>query len=109
MNKDEFEIVKDILNSNIYINSEILIELNYKLENIKIIKRSEAKIKATHKATKIKIQQTKAKIENGINMQRFENKKFTYYSIGKSSGVSLNTVKKYISADKLQSLNSLII
>jgi len=109
MDHIELETLKNIIKGDGHINQTALQSLNEKISEVKIIKRSEAKIQAAIKATDIKIQQTKDKIENGINIQRLENKKFTHYSIAKSSGVSINTVKKYIDDDRLKSLNDLIL
>ena len=54
------------------------------------------KLKSVNKATKIRTQRAKHKIQNSMNLLRLENQKMTYYSIAKYSGVSYATVKKYI-------------
>lgn len=63
-----------------------------------IIKKGNSKNsnKSTVRATEVRSQQTKDKIQNAINLMRLENKKFTHYSISKESGVSYNAVKKHI-------------
>lgn len=108
MDNTELETLKNILSGSGHINQDALGSINNKISKVKIIKRSEAKIQASYKAADAKTKQAKQKIENGINNQRLENKKFTHYSIAKSSGVSINTVKKYIDDDRLKSLNDLI-
>ena len=105
MNSTELETLKNIISGDGHINQTSLESLNEKIAKVKIIKRSEAKIIASSKATNAKIKQTKEKIENGINILRLEGKKFTHYSIAKSSGTSLNTVKKYIDDKRLKTLN----
>lgn len=109
MSNIELETLKNIISGEGHINKSSLESLNKKIDNIKIIKRSEAKVLATVKASDAKIKQAKEKIENGINILRLENMKMTFSSIAKSSGVSFNTVKKYITKDRLKSLNNLII
>lgn len=54
------------------------------------------KREATIKATEVRSKKAKDKIENAINLLHLENKAITHYSIAKESGVSFNTVKKYI-------------
>ena len=51
---------------------------------------------ATIKATKVRSDRAKEKINNAINLLQFENKPITHYSISQASGVSYNTVKKHI-------------
>ena len=77
-----------------------------KLNNPKIIKHSNKKLKAIQKATKIRSNNVKDKINNAINILRLENKQFTHYSISKTSKVSFQTVKKYINKELLKKLNS---
>ena len=57
---------------------------------------SNKKILAAKKATESRVAKVKKKIENAVNMLRLENKKITPYSIASYSGVSFNTVKKYV-------------
>ncbi|MDD2567252.1 MAG: hypothetical protein PHS10_04625 [Thiovulaceae bacterium] len=54
------------------------------------------KLKSADKATKIRTQRAKIKIQNGMNLLRMENQELTYYAIAKYSGVSYATVKKYV-------------
>jgi len=51
---------------------------------------------SAQKATKIRSDRAKAKIQNAINLLRIENKKVSYYAIAQVSGVSYSTVKKYV-------------
>jgi len=104
----ELETMRNLVSGEGFI-SEVAIEsIKQKLKKIKIIKRSEAKSIASYNATKVRIQNAKEKIEKGIENLRLDNKKLTYYSIAKSGGVSLNTVKKYVDEDRLKALNDLI-
>jgi hypothetical protein len=57
---------------------------------VKSIKRN-----ATKKATYVRMDRSKEKIRNIINLMNLENQKITVNSIAKRSGVSYNTVKKY--------------
>lgn len=57
---------------------------------------SEKKQQATQKATKVRSEKAKEKIQNAINLLQLENKAITHYSISQASGVSYNTVKKHI-------------
>ena len=61
----------------------------------KKIGSSEAQKKAAAKATATREQKAKEKIENAINLLRFENKNISEYAVAKKSGCSINTVKKY--------------
>lgn len=54
------------------------------------------KRRATQKATKVRSERAKEKMENAINLLHLENKAITHYSIAQTSGVSFNTVKKHI-------------
>lgn len=51
---------------------------------------------ATQKATKVRSDKAKVKIQNAINLLHLGNKPITHYSIANTSGVSYNTVKKHI-------------
>ena len=57
---------------------------------------SRKKIMATEKATKIRSEKTKQKIQNAINLMRLEGEKITQYSLAKKANVSYNTVGRYI-------------
>ena len=63
---------------------------------VRITKDKSNKQKSMKKANDIKVKQTRAKIQNGVNLLRMENKKITSYSLGKYAEVSTNTAKKYI-------------
>lgn len=76
-----------------------------KLNNPKIIKHSNKKLKAIQKATLSRSNSVKNKINNAINILRLENKQFTHYSISKTSTVAFQTVKKYIDDELLEKLN----
>lgn len=54
------------------------------------------KKRATKKATQVRSDRAKEKIQNAINLLHLENKAITHYSISKTAGVSFNTVKKHI-------------
>jgi len=66
-----------------------------KIENVIQIKNSNKRI-ATSKANEAKINKSKEKIENAINLLRMENKQPTAYSVAKIAGISYNTAKKYL-------------
>uniref|UniRef100_UPI004047E78C hypothetical protein n=1 Tax=Aliarcobacter sp. TaxID=2321116 RepID=UPI004047E78C len=78
-----------------------------KLNNPKEIEYSLKKVTATREATESRTKAAKEKIQNAINILRMENKKITHYSIAQTSGVSFNTVKKYINDDTIISLNEI--
>ena len=83
----------------IEVNDEELVlvnELYDKLVNAKPHSVSITKKRATKKATEVRIEKAKEKIQNAINLLHLENKTITHYSIATTSGVSYNTVKKYI-------------
>lgn len=56
---------------------------------------TDKKSKATLKATKVRQETAKKKIENSLNMMRMFNQKITIYSIAKDANVSYNTALKY--------------
>lgn len=66
------------------------------LKNPKDIEYSFKKFRASETATRARSNKAKEKIQNAINILRMENKNITHYSIAQMSGVSFNTVKKYI-------------
>lgn len=66
------------------------------LRNPKDIEYSFKKFRASEIATASRSKKAKEKIQNAINILRMENKNITHYSIAQTSGVSFNTVKKYI-------------
>ena len=67
-----------------------------KLLNAELYIPSNSKRLATKKATKVRSDKAKEKIQNAINLLHLENKAITHYSISQASGVSYNTVKKHI-------------
>lgn len=54
-----------------------------------------AKKKATKTANQAKIDQTKEKIENAINLMRLSNEKITVAAVAKKAGVHYDTAKKH--------------
>lgn len=98
-------VLKDCINSKNYDNMFIDNIVEKLSKELKPIKQSNKKHSAADKAREEKTKQVKEKIENGINLLRMETKKFTHYSISKSSGVSFNTVRKHITEEQLKELN----
>ncbi|MDY0122458.1 MAG: hypothetical protein RBR54_11000 [Sulfurimonas sp.] len=90
LNKKEVEyILKKIENREL----ETKIKKQLEIEEQRDVSK---KSKSALKATKIRSDRAKAKIQNAINILRMENRKISYYSIAQSSGVSYSTVKKYV-------------
>jgi len=81
--------------------------LKQKLENPIKIKMSNKKQKAVAEATSARSEKAREKIDNAINMLRFESQEITHYSISKFSKVAFVTVKKYVSDNYLKSLNEI--
>lgn len=57
------------------------------------------KVASASKANEAKIKATREKLQNGLNLWRLEgdqDKKLTAYKLGKLSGVSQNTAKKFL-------------
>jgi len=79
--------------------------LNELISKFTDIKESDKKSLAAFKATEIRTQNAIKKIENSMNIFRMENKKISVNAISKNSGVSYNTVKKYLSKDSIISFN----
>ena len=75
---------------------ELVDNLYTKICNAKLHIPSNSKRLATQKATKVRTDKAKEKIQNAINLLQLENKNITHYSIATTSGVSFNTVKKHI-------------
>ena len=71
-------------------------ELEEKFFKAKLKIISFKKQKAIQKATEVRSDKAREKINNAINLLHLENKAITHYSIAKTSGVSYNTVKKHI-------------
>jgi len=105
LNKDELDQLKVIV-SKIAITENVNVTLLSKIENPKLIKKSDKKVAATKNATIARSAKTKLKIENAINLLRMENKEITYYSIHKVGNVAFKTVQKYINDQDLKSLNN---
>lgn len=79
--------------------------LKESIKNAKKINDSASKRIAMETATKARSKRTKEKIDNAVRLLRFQNEKLTHYKISKESGVSFQTVKKYISNDDLNTFN----
>lgn len=75
---------------------ELVDNLYTKICNAKLHIPSHTKRLATQKATKVRSDKAKEKINNAINLLQLENKAITHYSIAQTSGVSFNTVKKHL-------------
>lgn len=75
---------------------ELVNKLHKKLCNAKVHVVSVRKQRATKKATEVRTDKAKEKIQNAINLLQLENKAITHYSISQTAGVSFNTVKKYL-------------
>jgi len=85
------------------IGSDITIyeKIKKKILNPKKIKKSIKKTVAAEDATLARTKKAKEKIQNAINYLKMMDKNITAYSISKESGVSYNTVRKYIKDIKL--------
>lgn len=64
-------------------------------EHKSIQSRTVKKTKATQKATKVRQDVARKKIESTVNMMRLFNQKITVYSVSKEAQVSYNTANKY--------------
>ncbi len=80
-------------------------EIYKKVDNPKIIKKSDKKIKAVKIANMARTKNAKKKINAAIQLMIFENKKMTYNSIAVVSGVAHKTVAKYLTTEKLMLVN----
>ena len=67
-----------------------------KIENPKIIKKSQKKTEAAKKVALNKEDKSIKKIINAINILKLYGKKITMYAIAKEAGISYNTAKKHI-------------
>lgn len=56
---------------------------------------TDKKKRATINATKAKVNITKNKIENAVNILRFDGSKITVATVAKTAGINYNTAKKY--------------
>ena len=70
--------------------------LKDKIFNPKQIQPSKRKRQAMQTATAQRTANAKAKIQNAINTLKLYDKPVTAYQVAKESGVSYNTVKKYL-------------
>ena len=57
---------------------------------------SQKKQETAKAALKIKVSQTKKKIQNAINLLRLQGKPINPYQVAKLSGVAYNTARKYL-------------
>jgi len=57
---------------------------------------SQKKQNTAREALKIKVSQTKEKIQNAINLLRLQGKPINPYQVAKLSGVAYNTARKYL-------------
>ena len=57
---------------------------------------SQKKQDTAREALKIKVSQTKEKIQNAINLLRLQGKPINPYQVAKLSGVAYNTARKYL-------------
>lgn len=57
--------------------------------------KTDKKVKATKKATKVRQDVARNKIENSLNMMRLFGEKITVYTVAKHANVSYNTANKY--------------
>ena len=76
-----------------------------KLNNPKNINFSLAKCLASEKATKVRSNKAKYKIDTAVEILRTQRKDITRYSVAKVSGISFSTVKRYMSDETLKYLN----
>ena len=70
-------------------------------ENKEMVHIYGSKVRRTQKATKAKIEKSKEKIRNAINLLKMEGKEITAYAVAKTAGISYNTAKKYLEQIKL--------
>ncbi|PHO10910.1 MULTISPECIES: hypothetical protein [Malaciobacter] len=75
-------------------NHELFNKLSHE-EHKSIKSRTVKKTKATQKATKVRQDTARKKIESTVNMMRLFNQKITVYSVAKEAQVSYNTANKY--------------
>ena len=57
-------------------------------------------------ATDARVKRVKEKINNAINLLKLENKKLNFHNIAKTANVAYVTVRKYLSKEDLNKLNS---
>ena len=103
----DFKKLEEFVNKeNDYLDEyKVLNKLINKLNNPKIIEYSFKKHTASEKATRVRTEKAKKKIQIAIEILKTQKKKITHYSIAQVCGVSFTTVKKYLDDDTLKSLN----
>jgi len=95
--EDEFGMLKKIADYSLIDGSEIDC-LNGIIDKIIEDKNKEVsikKVKAAAKATKVRSDKARLKIEKALNMMRLEGKPISVYLVSKNAGVSYNTANKY--------------
>jgi hypothetical protein len=98
LNLDEIRLLREII-ANAKVDDYNLKDFNSlieKIENPKIIKRSQKKTEAAWRVAAGKEDKSIEKIENAINILKLYNKKITIYGVAKEAGISYNTAKKHI-------------
>jgi len=108
LKREEYELLIKMLN-NMKLNEDDFTEdglfsgyqsikddLFTKLQNVKQIDTSSKRI-ATSNANTAKINKSKNLVDKAVKLLSSSNKKVTIYSVSKESGLSYNTVKKYLS------------
>jgi DNA-binding protein H-NS len=106
LNNIEIKILQDIINNIDTNNNLILKNLQDKINNPKLIKKSNKKLEAIKEARKAKEKQISEKIENAMNLLRLYNKKITIYNIAKEASIAYQTAKKFI--EKNENLKKII-
>ena len=57
---------------------------------------SPKKVASAKRASKIKADKAKEKVQNAINLLKLQGEEITAYKVSKTAGVSYNTAKKYL-------------
>ncbi len=65
---------------------------------------SQKKQDTAKEALKVKVSRTKEKVQNAINLLRLQAKPINAYQVAKLSGVSYNTVRKYLNQAREEGL-----
>jgi response regulator of citrate/malate metabolism len=65
-------------------------------QKLKLIKKSPKKTLSSQKATEFRTKTVKRKIQNAINILKFEDKPITAYSVAKTADIAYVTAKKYL-------------
>ena len=98
LSKEDFILLRELIEAHKN-DSKELTELHETIKEPNVILKTSEKKKAVKEATAARTRQAKKKIENAMNLLRFEGKKLTYSSIAKEAQVNFRTVKKYIALD----------